>query len=151
METGLACASSSVAPLPRRCYNYSSVNSLPIRRKPDYLQPVCIHQPLAKDFLRDAKRERKIKSHNNTIRRKRSLKRATSAGTYGKYLIIKSQGGRPARAEMKCWRFFSMSDGLSGSRTSSVIAQPCSCWRYIFCILSGAISTRYMVLLQQQM
>lgn len=50
LETGLACASLSITPLPRRCYNYSGVNSLPVRRKPNYLQPVCEHQLLAKGF-----------------------------------------------------------------------------------------------------
>jgi len=59
LETGLARASSSITPLPRRCYNYSGVNSLSVRRKPSYLQPVCIHQLLAKNFLREAEKNLK--------------------------------------------------------------------------------------------
>lgn len=45
LETGLACASLSITLLPRRYYNYSSVNSL--RQEETQLSPASLHTSTA--------------------------------------------------------------------------------------------------------
>lgn len=116
METGLACASSSIAPLPRRCYNYSGVNSLPGRRKtrlsPASLRPSPACRELPRRSKKKTTKNPPPNSCSHAMRRKRSLNRAASASTYGKYLIIKPHGEDSPAWRRSAGGFSSMTDGL---------------------------------------